>query len=150
MAKLALVCSSGGHLFQLLSQCHFWKSKDRFWVSFPTIDAKYLLKDETVFWAHYPTNRSIKNLLRNLILSIKLLKKERPDVIISTGAGVAVPFILVGKLSGIKTIYIESITRSKDLSLTGYLVYTFVDKFLVQWPELAENHKRAEYQGQVI
>lgn len=148
--KICLVCSSGGHLFQLFSLKKLWENRDRFWVSFPTQDAKYLLKNEKVFWANYPTNRNIKNFFKNLGLGWRLIKLEQPDVIISTGAGVAVPFIIVSKLLGIKTVYLESITRIKVLSMSGYLVYPFVDKFLVQWPELVQKYKKVEYKGQVI
>lgn len=150
MVKLALVASSGGHLFQLSSLKDFWMDKDHFWVSFKTEDAKYLLKDEKVYWAYYPTNRNIKNLLKNLFLAFKIINIEKPDVIISTGAGIAVPFILVGKLLNIKTLYLESITRNEELSLSGRLVYPFVHKLLVQWPQLAEKYKKTEFQGRVI
>ena len=148
--KIALVCSSGGHLFQLYSLKEFWQDKDRFWISFSTQDAQFLLKDEKVFWAYYPTNRNIKNLIKNLFFAWNILKKEKPEFIFSTGAGIAVPFILIGKLFGIKTVYIESITRTKQLSLSAYLIYPFVGKLLVQWPELAVQYSKAEYQGQVI
>lgn len=148
--KLCLVCSSGGHLFQLTCLEPFWSDKKHFWVCFPTRDAKYLLEKEDVYWAHYPTNRNMKNFVRNLFLAFKILRNEKPTVIISTGAGVAVPFILLGKVFGAKAVYVESITRSEGLSLSGKLVYPFVDKFLVQWPDLADELEKAEYRGQVI
>lgn len=150
MAKLALVASSGGHLFQLSSLKDFWGEKDHFWVSFKTEDAKYLLKDEKVYWAHFPTNRNFKNLIKNLFLAFKIIRKEKPDAIISTGAGIAVPFILIGKLFHIKTLYLESITRNEELSLSGRLVYPFVDKLLVQWPQLVEKYKKPEFHGRII
>jgi len=148
--KLCLVCSSGGHFFQLFSLRKAWENSGHFWVSFPTEDAKSSLKGEQVYWAHYPTNRNIKNLIRNSILAWKILKKEKPDMIISTGAGVGVPFIWIGRLMGVASVYIESITRIERVSLSGFLVYHCVDKFLVQWPELAAKYKKAEYHGRVI
>ena len=150
MVKLALIASSGGHLFQLSSLEEFWRGKNYFWVSFKTEDASYLLKDEKVYWAHFPTNRNIKNLIKNLFLAFKIIRKEKPDAIISTGAGIAVPFILIGKLFKIKTLYLESVTRSEELSLSGRIVYPFVDKLLVQWPQLAEKYKKTEFQGRII
>ena len=150
MRKLCLVCSSGGHLFQLYSLKDFWSDKDRFWVSFPTSDAKYLLRSEKKYWAYYPTNRNVKNLLKNLFLAVKILKKQKPDVVISTGAGIAVPFIFLGRIFGMRTIYLESITRNEELSLSAWLVYLFVNKLLVQWPELEHKYKKIEFQGQVL
>lgn len=150
MIKLALICSSGGHLFEMYCIKSFWENKERFWISFPTDDAKALLENEEVLWAYFPTNRNITNLVKNLVLAFRLLRKQRPDVILSTGAGVAVPFIVAGKLLRIRTIYLESIARNQQLSLSGRLIYPFVDKLLVQWPELARKYKKAEYRGGVI
>jgi len=148
--KLALVCSSGGHLFQLFSLKPLWENYDRFWVSFPTKDAKTLLEGENVHAAYYPTNKSILNFIRNLFLAFRLLWRERPTVLITTGAGVAVPFIYIAKCFKIKTIYLESITRIEHLSLSGKLVYRVADHFLVQWPELADAKPHTVFEGQVL
>ena len=145
MKKVCLVCSNGGHLFELHSLNDFWKSKKRFWVTFSAEDSKFLLKDEIVYNVYAPTNRNIKNLFRNLILAYKILKKEKPNLICSSGAGVGVPFIFVGKFLGIKTVYIESLTRLDNISLSGKMVYFFVDHFLVQWPSLTKKYKRTKY-----
>ena len=148
--KICLVCSSGGHFLQLYSLKDVWGANDRFWVTFPGNDTNYFLKNETVYHAYFPTNRSLKNLVRNIFIAIKILKKEKPDVIISTGAGIAVPLIYLGRLFSIRTFYIESMTRVKDLSLSGKLIYPVVNHLLVQWPELAEKYKKTVYKGQVF
>lgn len=148
--RIALVASSGGHLFEMCCLREMWQHRDRFWVTFPTPDAQSLLDGERVFWAHYPTNRNAKNLVRNLFLAWTILRRERPDVVISTGAGVGVPFLILGRLLGIRTVYLESITRISELSLSGRLVYPFVNTFLVQWEELAKKHRRASFQGRIL
>lgn len=148
--KIFLVCSSGGHLFEMFALEDFWKRYERTWVCFSSTDARYLLKDETTVWAHSPTNRNIPNLFRNAFLAWRLIRSRKPSLILSTGAGVAVPFIIIGNLFGIRTVYVESITRITELSLTGWLVYPFVYKFIVQWPELARKHRKAEYHGRII
>jgi len=148
--KLCLVASSGGHLLQLVSLKATWEVHERFWITFPQDDARVLLDGERVFWAYYPTNRNLTNLMKNLWLAWRVVRRERPDAIISTGAGVAVPFLWVGRLLGIRTVYIESLTRIKRLSLSGRLVYPWVHRFFVQWPELAARYPRAVYGGRVI
>jgi UDP-N-acetylglucosamine:LPS N-acetylglucosamine transferase len=150
MPKLCLVCSSGGHLFQLFSLKDFWKNKEHFWVTFPTQDAEYLLSEEKKYWAHFPTNRNIITLIKNIGVAWRVLKIEQPDCVISTGAGPGVPFIFLAWLFNIKTIYIESITRNEELSLSARIIYPVVDKLLVQWPEMGDKYKKAEYHGQVI
>ena len=148
--KLCLVCSSGGHLFQLYNLKEFWEEFDRFWVTFQGKDDSTFLYDEKVYSAYHPTNRSLRNCLRNLFLAFRVLRKEKPDVILSTGAGIAVPFMYAAKLMNIRTIYIESATRVHALSMTGKLVSPVVDNLIVQWPELAEKCKKATFAGRIV
>jgi len=150
MNKIALICSSGGHLFELLRLRECFSDQPHFWVTFLTEDAQILLQDQRVYWAYYPTNRSLTKFAKNLFLAGKILRRERPTHIITTGAGVAVPFIYLARLFGAKTIYLESLARIDGLSLSGKLVYFFVDHFLVQWEELARRYRRAVYGGRVI
>src|SRR4051812_12663473 len=109
--KVCLVGSSGGHLTHLYMLKPFWNEKKRFWVTFDKEDAKSLLKGEKMYSCYYPTNRSIINLLRNIVVAWKVLRKEKPDLIISSGAAVAVPFFYLGKIFGAKLIYIEVFDR---------------------------------------
>jgi len=147
--KICLVCSAGGHFLELLSLKPIWEKYDRFWVTFSMPDTRFMLRGEKVYRACAPTNRNFKNLALNSLLAVKVLSREKPQVIISTGAGVAIPFLYFGRLAGAETIYIESLTRITDLSLTGRLVYPIVHRFFVQWPELAGRYRRARYRGRV-
>jgi beta-1,4-N-acetylglucosaminyltransferase len=148
--RLALVCSNGGHFLQLYLLRGFWGDAERFWVTFQGPDTEALLSGERVFWAHHPTNRHLGNLVRNLGLALSLLRHERPTLIVSTGAGVGVPFVWIGRMLGIPTVYIEELTRTRTLSLSGKLVRPITDHFLVQWPELAGRYSRARFEGRVL
>lgn len=141
--KVCLVGSSGGHLTHLYLLKKFWEKEERFWVTFDKQDAQSILKEERMYPCHYPTNRNLWNLIRNTFLSISILFKEKPDVIISSGAAVAVPFFYLGKLMGKKTIYLEVFDRIDSPTLTGKLVYPVTDKFIVQWEELKEIYPKA-------
>ncbi len=148
--KIGLVCSNGGHLFQLSQLRQWWNKYERFWSTFNKLDADFILKGEKVYYGYCPTNRNLKNFIRNIFLAWKILRKEKPDVIISTGAGLAVPFFYIGKVLGIKLIYIESFTRIRELSLTGKIVYPLADSFLVQWEELTRLYPRVTYIGSLL
>ncbi|MEX0973211.1 MAG: PssD/Cps14F family polysaccharide biosynthesis glycosyltransferase [Solirubrobacterales bacterium] len=148
--NVLLVCSPGGHLQQMLALKPAWHDAERAWVTLPGADVGVLLEDEQVTLARGPTNRSVKNLLRNLALAWRLLRRQRPEAILSTGAGVAVPFFLIGKLLRIRLIYVESVTRTESISLTGRLVYPLADRFFAQWPAAAQQLRRAEYAGSVL
>jgi len=104
--KIGLVGSSGGHLTHLYMLKPTWQKYERFWVTFDKEDARSLLKEEKVYSCYYPTNRNIKNLIRNTFVAWKVLRKEKPDILVSSGAAVAVPFFYLGKLFGKKLIYI--------------------------------------------
>lgn len=148
--KVCLVGSSGGHLTHLYMLKPFWSTKDRFWVTFDKEDARSKLADEKMYECYYPTNRNIKNLIKNTYLAIKVLKKEKPDVIISSGAAVAVPFFYIGKLMGCKLVYIEVFDRYDKPTLTGKLVYPIVDKFIVQWEEMKKVYPKAINLGSIF
>lgn len=148
--KVCLVGSSGGHLAHLNMLKPFWSEYDRFWVTFDKEDARSVLSDEKFYPCYFPTNRNIKNLIKNTFLALEILRKERPDVIISSGAAVAVPFFYLGKLFGAKTVYIEVFDRIDKPTVTGKLVYPVTDKFIVQWEEMKKVYPKAINLGSIF
>ena len=134
--KICFVGSSGGHLAHLYMLKPFWKNKERFWVTFDKEDARSLLKDEKMYSVYYPSNRSIKALLINTWRALRILPKEKPDLIISSGAAPAIPFFWIGKLMGAKTVYIEVFDRIDAATIAGKLCYPVTDLFIVEWEEM--------------
>jgi UDP-N-acetylglucosamine:LPS N-acetylglucosamine transferase len=146
-----LVASSGGHLLQLVQLRDQWLPEERSWVTFDMPDARSLLADEAeVIYAHHPTNRSLRNLARNLVLAFRVVHRVRPRAVVTTGAGVAVPFCYVGRLFRARVVYIESFSRITEPSLTGRLVYPVATEFFVQWPQLVRRFGKAEYRGAIF
>ncbi|SDH73924.1 PssD/Cps14F family polysaccharide biosynthesis glycosyltransferase [Desulfosporosinus hippei] len=148
--KICFVGSSGGHLTHLYMLKPFWKDKERFWVTFDKEDARSLLDGEKVYSCYYPTNRSLKALIINTKQAIKILKEEKPDLIISSGAAVAVPFFYLGKLIGAKLIYVEVFDRIDKPTMTGKMVYPIVDKFVVEWEEMKRIYPKAVNLGSIF
>ncbi|MBT2701017.1 UDP-N-acetylglucosamine--LPS N-acetylglucosamine transferase [Bacillus sp. ISL-40] len=148
--KVCLVGSSGGHLTHLYMLKPFWENKERFWVTFDKEDARSLLNGEKMYPCYFPTNRSLKALFINTKLAIKVLIKEKPDLIISSGAAVAVPFFYLGKLFGAKTIYIEVFDRIDKSTVTGKMVYPVTDKFIVEWEEMKQIYPKAVNLGSIF
>lgn len=145
--KVCFATSSGGHLTHLMQLEPWWRDKERFWVTFDKIDSRSILKGENNYWCYFPTNRNIKNLIRNTFLAFKILKKEKPDIIISTGAAVAIPFFYLGKLFGSKIVYIEVYDRIDKPTITGKLVYPIADLFILQWEEQRKFYPKGELLG---
>lgn len=75
--------------------------------------------------------------------AVVIYLKARPDAVITTGTSPAVPFLILGKLIGIKTIFIETISRPYKLSGSGRVLYPFADLFFVQWQSLANRYPKA-------
>jgi beta-1,4-N-acetylglucosaminyltransferase len=144
--RILLVCSAGGHLVQLLSLRPAWQGLDESWVTLPGVDSQCLLAGCDVVFASGPTNRSLRMALKNMALAWRVIRERRPQVILSTGAALAVPFFLVGKTLGCRVVYVESLTRIRDLSLSGRLVYPLADAFFVQWPTTTRA-RRARFAG---
>jgi UDP-N-acetylglucosamine:LPS N-acetylglucosamine transferase len=126
-----------------------WRGLERCWVTLPAADSNYLLAAEDVVFAHGPTPRNIPNLLRNLRLAWRTVRERDPDVILSTGAALAVPFFIVGRLLRRRLIYVESLTRVEQLAMSGRLVYPLADAFFVQWEDTTRR-RRAVYAGSVV
>jgi beta-1,4-N-acetylglucosaminyltransferase len=149
--RLLVVCSSGGHLLQMQELREAWEPFERVWVTFDKSDSRSLLRDERVVHAHSPTNRNIPNLLRNLRLAYRVLRTERPSAILTTGAGVAVPFAWMGRMLGVPTIYVESVTRIDGLSLSARLIRPVATRMYAQWPELAQaSAGRIRFEGNLF
>ena len=144
--KVLLVCSSGGHFKALQQLKPFWSQHDHRWVTFrnATTVAYQQESGDCVTWAYSPTNRNLPNLLRNLGLAMQVLLSYKPDVILTTGAGVAVPFLALGRLLGSQTVFIESVTRVTSLSLSAKLTLPFINTLYVHWQQLLAKYPQAE------
>lgn len=115
-------------------------------MTFNTLDARSLLAGERAVWAFHPTQRNVRNLLRNTFLAWRIMRRLRPELVVSSGAGVALPFFLLAKPLRIKTVFIEAYERIDAPSLTARLCYPLADLFCLQWDE----QKRFFPRGRVI
>ncbi len=149
-ARVLLVGSSGGHLAQLIALRGWWSEGDRAWVTFDTPDARSSLAGEPVTWAYHPTTRNLPNLLRNTWQARRVMRAFRPDVIVSTGAAVALPYFILGRLRRRTTVYLEVYDRIETATLTGRLCRPFTTLMLVQWPEQQHLYRDAHVVGPVL
>jgi UDP-N-acetylglucosamine:LPS N-acetylglucosamine transferase len=113
-------------------------------------DARSLLAGERVAFAYHPTTRNVPNLLRNLLLAWKLVRSLRPSIIVSTGAGVAVPFFLIGRLFGAATVFIEVVDRIETPTLTGRLCGPISSLVLLQWEEQRPLYPKGHVIGRLL
>jgi UDP-N-acetylglucosamine:LPS N-acetylglucosamine transferase len=89
--------------------------------------------------------------LKNLVRAARVFARERPDLIVSTGAEIAIPVVLVANLYRTPVVYIECGAQVAHPSFTGRVMYWLADSFFVQWPELLTVYgPRAQYRGSLI
>ena len=148
--RVLLASSTGGHLGQLEALRPWWSEHERHWITFDKPDAQAMLAGEKISWAYHPTTRNIPNLIRNFGVAWKALRAFRPEVVVSTGAAVAVPVFYLARLMGIRTVYVEVYDRIDSATLTGRLVRPVSDLFLVQWDEQLKLYPNATMIGQLL
>lgn len=149
--KICLAFSPGGHFTEMRRIMDAFKDHD---ICFATIEAEST-KDLTNVCYLKDTLGSTKihmffNMLIVAIQSLRIILKENPRVIVSTGADVTIPLCYLGRFFGAKVIFIESVCRVNDLSPTGKITYPIANLFLVQWKKLTKKYGKAEYWGTVL
>src|SRR4051812_26204583 len=140
-----LVCSSGGHLLQLRTLRDAWSGLPHSWAVEDTPDTRSMLVGEPVTFVAPVRARDLLGALRNTLHAWRLLRRLRPQVVVTTGAAIAVPFAWLARALGLRVVYIESITRIERPSLSCRLVAPVATRVYVQWPELVPHVRNAEY-----
>lgn len=145
--KVCLACSHGGHLTEMLQLQEAFEGHETFYFCYDAETTKGL-----------PNAYRVPNMARNpiqfflnLIRVFRIFLKERPDLVVSTGAEIAIPVVLIARLMGIATMYIECGAQVTKASFTGRLMYLLADDFYVQWPELIHVYgQKAMWRGSLI
>lgn len=146
--KICIVSSCGGHLTEVRCLKPAYEGYDFFYV----LNDKAILPDDmqnrTYFIAH--SERDWK-LLLNFWEAFVIMRKEKPDVILSAGAGPVVPFAIVGRfLFGVRVVYMETFTRVTHPSLTGKIMYKLAHDFFYQRKQLGEFFPRGTFGGGLL
>ena len=145
--NICVVSSIGGHLDEVMQLLPVIEAHDYFIVVNAEGNLPERVEGKTVRIVH--SERDWK-LLVNFWEAAKILASRRPDVIISFGAGAAVPFSLVGKLMGMKVIFVETFNSVRRPTLTGRILYRVADLFIYQWETLASYYPNGLYGGPIF
>ncbi|MDZ4857813.1 MAG: glycosyltransferase [Candidatus Hydrogenedentes bacterium] len=145
--RIFLTCSHGGHLSEMLQLADAFNGHELSYFCYDADTTRALPNARLVPNAPYNPIEFVKNLARVW----KFLSARRPDLVVSTGAEIAIPVFLVAKLRGIPCAYIECGAQFTTPSLTGRVLCRLADRFYVQWPELlAAYGGQATYAGSLI
>ena len=144
---ICIVSSSGGHLTEALALRPAYANRPHFFVVNQPIEPPTEMRGKTFFICHSERDWLF---FVNLWEAWRILRRERPAVILSTGAGAAVPFALVGKLLGIPSVFVECSTQIARPSLTGRIMYYLADRFFYQWEAMRNHYPKATYGGVLL
>jgi beta-1,4-N-acetylglucosaminyltransferase len=146
--KICIVSSCGGHLTEIRMLLPIYSSYDHIYVLNDKAILANDMKDKTYFITH--SERDWK-FFKNLREAFSIIRKEKPALLMSMGAGPIVPFSIVGRyIFGIQTIYIESIAGVEKPTLTGRIMYYLADFFYYQWPSLKSYFPKGECIGTLL
>jgi len=148
--KVCLAASGGGHLVQMLKLIDSWQGYETFYITTAEIVKEQLQKLGKVYVVGECNRQSLLRTVKVLLCCMKIIFTERPDVVISTGAAAGCISCFLGKLTGAKVIWVDSITNIERLSVSGRMVRFIADLFFVQWPELTAKYRGVQFAGTVI
>lgn len=135
---------------ELLRLAQIWEGKAHFFVSTEYFVSRQITNESTVYVVRKANRQKPLLLSYMLIQCARIMLKERPEVVISTGAAVGCILCILAKISRKKVVWIDSLAFMDELSLSGKIIRPFADLFLVQWPELAKRYNQVKYVGSDI
>ena len=148
--KICLAASAGGHLTELLRLSDSWKQYETFFVTTVPVVRDNLQTSGNIYVVGECNRQHPIRVLKVFLKCLKIALKERPNVVISTGAAAGCMICYLAKLGGARIIWVDSITNVERISLSGRMVRHIADLFLVQWPELVKKYNNVEFIGSVI
>jgi UDP-N-acetylglucosamine:LPS N-acetylglucosamine transferase len=148
--RICVACSTGGHMVQAKQLAPVYEKYDHFFFTFSGGLANEMKKTDRI--------RTIPNIVRHnplswiigALSSAYITLVERPNIVITTGAGIVVFLCIFSKLLGAKLIFIESMAKVEKPTLTARILYPFTDLFFVQWPGLLRYFPKAKYAGRLF
>jgi beta-1,4-N-acetylglucosaminyltransferase len=145
--KVCIVASCGGHLTEARALRPAFQHHPHFYVVNDRIALPDDMQGRTYFITHAERDWRV---LTNFWEAWRILRRERPTIILSTGAGPIVPFALVGRFLRIPTIFIEVSTQVTEPSVSGRIMYHLANRFFYQWKALAPHFPKGVYGGPVL
>lgn len=131
--KVGIVCSHGGHLTEMRYLLNELNIDDVFFITYNASITKNL-KEKKYLFPNFGSNPLM--VVRYLPKFLKILLDEKPDLIISNGAEIAIPIFFLAKILQIRTIFIECYTRINEPTITGKIVLPLSTTFIIPWEDL--------------
>jgi hypothetical protein len=147
--RVLLVSSSGGVLLDLLALKPWVCRQDAAWVAVQAADTTALLAGERVHWEREQSVRRPLGVLAAVVRALRILRLERPDVIISAGSGVAVGVFIAARLMRVPSLWLETFNIVSTSGAASRVCGRLAAAVLIQRPSLAAARPRSVLIGEL-
>lgn len=147
--RVLLVSSSGGVLLDLLALRPWWSRHDPVWVSVRAADTEVALEGQRVHWQRELSAGKPLRVLPAVARACRILLRERPDVIVSAGSGVAVGVFVAARMLRIPSFWIETLNLVGEPGAAGRTCSRLAAAVLVQRASLLASRRRAVLLGEL-
>jgi len=148
--RVCLAASAGGHASQLLKLADSWHGLDCFSVTTSEAVKQQFSKFGPVYVVDESNRNRPVRFVKALAGCRRIVAREKPSIVISTGAAVGCITAFWAKLAGARVVWVDSIANVERLSLSGRIIRPFADLVLTQWPEVAQKYRSVEYVGNIV
>lgn len=147
--KILAVASNGGHWHQLQQIVPALDGAEVIFASTSSVETASKADFHADEQLSDYSQKELRKLIPGFFEAFKLVKRIRPDVVISSGAAPGLMCLLAGRLLGAKTIWMDSIANAEEMSLSGRIAPRFCHVVLTQWEHLQVPGK-VQYWGSVV
>lgn len=136
MPRVFLAASPGGHIQLLRSIADAFEGYQRTWVTAPGAHADSLVQEgERVVTLSRVRGVAPREIAKNLRGAVALAVRERPELVVTSGADLVVPFCLASRSLGARLVFIETMARVTSRSRASRILRPLADAEFVQWDE---------------
>ena len=147
--RVLLVSSSGGVLLDLLALRPWWQRHEASWVAVAAPDTEVALAGQRVHWAPEQSSRGRWRVLPAAWRALRVLRRERIDVVVSAGTGVAVGYFVAARLLRVPALWLETFNMTGPPGAAARICSRLSAATLVQRPELLADRPRALLIGEL-
>jgi hypothetical protein len=147
--RVLLVSSSGGVLLDLLALAPWWSHHEVVWAAVNAADTQWLLDGYRVHWVDELSVRRPMGILPGVLRARRILRAERPDLVVSAGSGPAIPFFLAASLADIPTFWVSTLNVLTRPGITARICARLASRVLLQRSSLRAAHRNGTVIGEL-
>lgn len=147
--RILIVTSSGGVSLDVIALKPWWRNHHVEWVAVPAPDTRDLLSGQCVTWADELHLEQPAQLTHAVIAALRHMRSSDPDLIVSAGTALAVPYFVAARVLGIPSWWVQTLNVMGEVGLAAKVCSRLANRVLVQRPQLLAEYRRSAYVGEL-